>query len=146
MPVPIYDYRIGAGWNLPLGSLTNVELIQPPGERYIYPPASYGTYDPGAPYLQDNGILKFRGYPSLSWDWRGNPGGYITYGQANHLRVLICGSLDFSGTATIYTPTLTPHVYARFNTIAQFQKFNESAPNFKIFTRFGIRMIHLVGL
>lgn len=146
MTPPLYDYRIAPGWNLPLGSLTNVETITPAGERTIYPPASYGTYDPGQIAMQLNGIEKFRGYASLNWDWKGNPGGYITYGQAKHLRVWICGSLNFSGTATIYTPTLYPGVYERYNTVAVFPKFAEAGPNFKVFNKFGIRMTHLVGL
>lgn len=145
MPVPQYSYMIGSGWNLPLGSLTNVELIKPPAERYFYPPSSFGSYDPGGAYTQLDGVTNYRGYASVVWDWRGQPGGWITYGQVEYFKTtFLNGSL--SGKVTIYTKTATHNVYERYNAIATITKLPDSGANFKVFARFQIRLSHLVAL
>lgn len=145
MPVPRYSYMIGAGWGLPLGSLTNVELIKPPNDPYLYPPASYGSYDPGLAYAQLDGVTSYRGFPSVSWDWRGQPGGWMTYGQAEYLRTqFFNGSL--SAKVTVYTKTATHNVYERYNAIATITKLPESGANFKVLNRFQVRLSHLVAL
>jgi len=142
----IYQFMIGAGYNLPLGSLTNIETIKPTGLPYLYPPQSYGTYDPGVQRTRLNGVAHYDGFGGLSWNWTGNGGnGIMYYGGAQKLRTdYLNGQL--SGTVTIYTPTTIPLTYARYNAVATMTKFPDSGANFKVFNRFSIRMSHLVAL
>jgi hypothetical protein len=143
---PLYDYRIGAGYNLPLGSLTNIETVADPNGRLLYPPQSYGSYLPGAPAYRLTGIEYERGFPSLTWSWAGNGGnGFMTYGGARVLRATFFGGL-WSNTLTIYTKTTHESSYERYNAVGVLQKFPDSAPNFKVFTRFSIRFTRLVAL
>jgi hypothetical protein len=142
---PIYSFALGLGWNLPIGSLMNVENIQDAAGKYLYPPQSFGSYRPGAPIAAVNGVVKRHGFPSLDWNWTGNGGkGWMTYGGANALRNGYFGSL-WSNTLTISTPTTTALSYARYNVVATMSDYPESAPNFKVFNGFQIRMTHIVG-
>lgn len=142
----IYPFALGAGYNLPLGSLTYVENISDPNSKKLYPPQSYGSYLPGASAFRLNGPEYERGYPTLEWNWTGNGGqGYLTYGGARVLRTNFFGGL-WSGSLTIYTKTTNETAYELYNAIGTIRKFPDSAPNFKIFTRAGIRFTRLVAL
>lgn len=143
---PTYQYMIGAGYNLPLGSLTNVELITDPNGLTLYPPQAFPTYLPGVAASRLNGIEYERGYASVDWSWTGNSGkGWITYGGARLLRANYFGGL-WSNTLTIYTKTTNETSYERYNAVGTMKKFPDSAPNFKVFHGFGIKMSRLVAL
>lgn len=145
-PSPRYQYMIGAGYNLPQGSLTNVELIQDYNGKYLYAPQGFPTYLPGLPKIRLNDMDFNSGYPSVEWKWTGNGNqGYITYGGARKLRTDYFNG-QWSGTLTIYTKTTNEGAYERYNAVGKMSFFPESAPNFKIFTGFKITMRHLVGL
>lgn len=142
----IYQYMLGAGYNLPLGSLTNVELVQDYNGKYLYAPQSFGSYMPGAPKIRLNGVEFESGFPSVDWLWTGNGGrGIITYGGARKLRTNFLNG-QWSGTLTIYTKTTNETSYELYNAVGTLRKFPESMPNFKVFNGFGIRMSHLVAL
>lgn len=145
-PSPRYQYMIGAGYNLPQGSLTNVELIQDYNGKYLYAPQGFGSYLPGSPKDRLNDVEFESGFPSLTWLWTGNGGqGIITYAGARKLRTDYFNG-QWSGTLTIYTKTTNETSYERYNAVGKMSKFPDSAPNFKIFNGFYIRMRHLVGL
>jgi hypothetical protein len=145
-PAPRYQYKIGSGYNLPLGSLTNVELIADYNGKYLYPPQGFPTYLPGLPKIRLNGIEFESGFSSVEWLWTGNGGqGIITYGGARKLRTDYFNG-QWSGSLTIYTKTANETSYELYNAVGTMRKFPESAPNFKIFTGFGIRMSRLVAL
>lgn len=88
-PIPQYDFRIASGYNMPLGSLTNVELLKPTNDKYFYPPIA--LYDPGQFIVRGDGQLYIAGYPSVQWAWTGNPGGRVTRAQARLLMTNYCG-------------------------------------------------------
>lgn len=142
---PIYQYMLGAGYNLPLGSLTNVELIQGSDGKYLYPPDSFGSFNVGQETPQLNGLNSYQGFESVEWNWTGNGGkGYITYGGARTLRTNFFNGV-WSATLTIYTKTSNELSYERYNAVGTMKQFPDSAPNFKAFTGFGIRLTHLIG-
>jgi hypothetical protein len=143
--MPVYLYAIGAGWNVALVSLTNVELIRPTGERYLYPPQSFGTYDPGIFRVRGDGSVTTSGKPFLLWRWTGQPGGRLTYGQARHIQTTYAAG-GWSGKVTIYTKTTNSAAYERYNAMIILPKFSEAEPNFRVFTRFDIRMTQLAAL
>lgn len=143
--MPVYQYALYPGYNMPVGSLQNVETLSYYGGPTLYPPSSWGSYDPGQLALNLNGLAIQRGYPSCEWSWHGNPGGVLYYGQARGLRAWICGTL-WSGTATVYTKTTNETTYERCNAVLTFPKFNDAMPNFKAFTRYSIHLGRLITL
>lgn len=135
----LYDYRIGAGWNLPLGSLTNIETIIPTNDVAFYAPQSWGSFDDGAVRLRPDGSIYHAGFASVHWSWR-----RMTRAQYQYLRDTYCSG-GRSGTVTIYTRTDTEATYERYNAVMQVPKMPEANPNF---TNFGceVLMVRLVAL
>lgn len=145
MTPPIYQYMIGYGKGLPIGSLTNVENILDPAGRALYPPQSYGTYDQGLQVTALDGLSGYEGYDTVEWGWIGNnSNGYMTYGGARNLRT---GYLDgsFSAPVTVYTKTTNESAYELYDATATIKKFPDSAPNFKVFNRFSIKLTGLTA-
>jgi hypothetical protein len=143
--MPRYLYAIGAGYNLPLGSLTYIENILDYNGKALHPPQSFGTYLPGAPVDRLNSIEYERGYPTLDWNWTGDGGrGYITYGGARKLRNGYFGSL-WSAELSIYTKLDDETGYSLCNAVGVLKKFPDSAPNFKAFNGFGIHMKKVIS-
>ncbi len=140
-----YDYRIGAGWNLPLGSLTNVELIKPTSDKYFYPPRSFGTFNPGQYRVRGDGMIYTAGKQSVDWPWFGNPEGRLTPAQAKYLSDTYCSS-GVSGKVTVYTKTRDSNSYARYNAVMILSPYPESGINFNNFGRFIAHMTALVPL
>lgn len=92
-----YDYRIGAGNDLALGSLTNIEDITPSGDVAFYAPEVLASYDPGIRRIRGNGSLYHAGYPNQTWTWK-----RMTRKQYAYLRATYCSG-GYDGPVTIYT-------------------------------------------
>lgn len=136
----VYDYRIGAGHNLPLGSLTNIEDIVPGSDVAFYPPESLGFYDPGQFRVRGDGSVMTAGFPKTEWRWRS-----ITRAQVRHLQDTYCGG-GYSGTVTIYTTTDAEDTYTRHNATMILPKLGESSKNFTRYTNYVVRMSRMVAL
>lgn len=143
-PTPKYQYAIGSGYDLPFGSLTNVELIQDENGVYLYPPSSFGEYFPGSPATRFDGLEYERGRPSSNWPWAGKDGnGYLTYSGAKTIRDDYFNG-NWSGSLTVYTPTDgNPDEYERVNAVGTIKKMPDSGANFKIFGRYGIKLTRI---
>lgn len=140
---PTYDYRIGAGYDLPLGSLTNIENIVDANGKTLYPPVAYPNFLPGVPATRFDGLEYERGRPFIEWQWTGNNGnGYLTYTGAEKLRADYFNG-NWSGSLTIYTQTDDTGNYALFNAVGTIKKQPDSGANFKAFNRFSIKMTRL---
>lgn len=136
----IYDYRIGAGHNLPLGSLTNIEDITPPSDVSFYAPDSLGFYDPGQMRVRGDGSFMIAGFPKTEWRWRS-----ITRAQVRYLQETYCGG-GYSGTVTIYTTTDDEATYTRHNSTMLLPKLPDSGKNFTRYTNYVVRHTRLVAL
>lgn len=133
--MPVYDNRIGAGHNLPLGSLANIETIQPTGDVNFYPPESYGNYDPGVAKYRTDAHVAFSGFNKTVWRWRGK----ITRKQARYLQDTYCGG-GYSGDVTIYTELDNPGTYVRCNAVMNLTKLTGATKNFTVFTLYEATM------
>jgi hypothetical protein len=140
-----YSYALAVGYNVALVSLVNVQDITISGQKKIYPPQSFGTYRPGTFKMRGDGLYSTVGWPFLRWGWRGNPGGWITYGQARYFNTTYCAG-GYSGKVTIYSMTQTFNTYERYNAVMQLPYIDEAEPNFKIFQGFEIKFIRLEAL
>lgn len=136
--MPVYQFKIGSGWNVPAGSLVNIETIKPTGDVLFYPPESYGSFDPGDEKDKTNSLTFHSGYDELKWTWRGK----ITRKQARYLMDSYCGG-GYSGTVTINTPTDTPDTYVRKNAVMKLPKLPDATRNFKVFTLYTVTMRRL---
>lgn len=141
----VYNYRIGAGHGLPIGSLTNIEDIVPSGDTAFYPPDVYGSYNPGQFIIRGDGSVYLSGYPSEDWHWHGNPGGRISRLQVRYLQETYCNN-GYSGPVTILTQTDNPGVYGRYNAIMVLPKLPEGGKNFTVFQDYRVQMTRLGSL
>jgi len=105
----LFDYRIAAGYNVALGSLTNIESITVAGYKFRAPQV-YGTYNPGDYRYRGDGTVYQAGYASVVWKF-----GALTRGQYEYLRDTIL-SAAYSGKVTIYT-RLGAATYTRMNAV-----------------------------
>ncbi len=142
---PVYDYKIGAGYNLPDGSLVNIETITPAGDTAFYPPVSYGLYNPGDFKDRQDGITYLSGFASTQWIWTGSPGGRITKAQARYLQDTYCAG-GYSGTVTINSQTDNPGTYGRFNAVMKLPKLPDAGKNFAIFQQYAVSFTRLEEL
>lgn len=95
--MPFYNYLIGAGWNVALGSLVNIENIKPTGDRKFTAPRALQLYDEGERHIRGNGLLFSAGFAVQPWLFNG-----LTRAQYDYLSSTYCSS-GFSGKVTIYT-------------------------------------------
>lgn len=105
---PIQDYRIAAGHNVALGSLTNIETIKPTGADYFPMLQAIGNFNQGNAYVRGDGLYSFNGFSSVVW--------FFAAAQRLHLsysRTTWCNG-GWSGPVTIYTTT-GDTTYARYN-------------------------------
>lgn len=109
--MPVYDYRIAAGHNVALVSLTNVESIAPSGDTAFYAPRSWGTYTAGAMRVRSDGTLYAAGYASVMWRF-----GLLTRAQFRYLQTTYCAGA-YSGDVTIYTRLDDATQYVRCNAV-----------------------------
>lgn len=139
-----YSYAIGSVHDLPLGSLTYIEDIVVNG-AHVYPPQGFGFYSAGLQAWRGNGVANYQGYPSTEWKWTGQGGnGWFPYAQATSIKNTFLGG-NWSGTVTVYTKTDQNSAYALYNATATIYQVAESGANFKAYTRFGIRLSHMVA-
>lgn len=113
------DYRIGAGYNVALNSLVNIETIQPANDRYFVVVNSFGSYDPGVQRIRGDGLGYFAGFASLIWRFAG-----MTFAQHTYLRNTYCAG-GYTGKVTIYTRLDNFSTYARYNAILDVRKLPE---------------------
>lgn len=139
----VYLFKIGAGWNLPDGSLTNVEDIHPTNDVNCYPPVA--LYNPGNYLIRGDGSLYIAGYPAVQWVFGGNPGGKITRLQARYFQDTYCNG-GYSGTVTINTLTDNPGTYTRANAVMILPKLPDSGKNFTVFQSYQISLTRIVPL
>ncbi len=105
---PIQDYRIAAGHNVALGSLSNIETIKPTNDKYFFSPQAIGNYDPGQPNVRGDGLYSFSGQPSVDWFFAAATRKQLAYARTTW------ANGGWSGYVTIYTTT-GDETYARYN-------------------------------
>lgn len=135
-----YDYRIAPGHDLPLGSLTNIETITPPGDVAFYPPQAWGNYDPGQYKSRGDGTVYLSGQESTRWRWRS-----MTRLQYQYLQDTYCGGGQ-SGTVTIYTTLDNVNTYELCNATMILPKIPEAGPNFTRYTQVDVDLVRLERL
>lgn len=137
----LYAYAIGTAWNMPLGSLTNIQNIKPSGDvRAFYPPESLGSYRPGVFRIRGDGSVYIAGQSSLEWRWQS-----ITIPQVRYLQTTYCGSL-YSGTVTINSTTDNAKTFARFNARMILPQLPDTGRNFTRYTNYTVRFVRLTAL
>ena len=98
---PQYDYKIGYGWNLPDGSLTNVEALTDNQGRRLYPPSAYSSWNPGTSRLRTDGNIYQTGFTGVEWEfdtfWRE----WYQVWQST----FTVGGTSYGGNVTIKTPS-----------------------------------------
>lgn len=135
-----YSYSLGAGHNLPLGSLTNVEMITPTGDVAFYAPQSWGNYDPGQYKMRGDGIVYTSGHEVTHWRWRS-----MTRKQYQYLQDTYCNGGQ-SGTVTAYTLLDNPGTYERCNATMILPKLPDAGPNFSRYTNVDVLLVKLERL
>ena len=140
---PQYQYAMAAGYDQPIGSLTNIELIQDDNGVYVYPPSSFGEYEPGSPAKIFNGLTYFRGRPFTNWPWTGSNGnGRLDYSGAEKIRNDFFGG-NWSGSLTVYTPLDNHGVYELCNAVGEITSMPDSSANFSMFNKYGIKLTRI---
>jgi len=138
-----YPFAIGAGYDLPLGSLTYFENIQDADGRYLYPPTAYASFLPGAPAFRFDGPEYQRGRPSQELAWTGNGGnGRLSDSGAEIIRRDFFGG-NWSGSLTVNTMTDEFGTFELWNCIGTIRKQPESGQNFGTFNRYAIKLTRM---
>ena len=102
---------IGAGWNVPLISLTLLTSITPPGDSMpLAGPEVVPHYDPGLIKITGSGFVKTVGFQKVDWIE-----GILTYLGWPYLSATYCNN-GLSGPVTVYTNLGSP-TYVRVNAI-----------------------------
>lgn len=131
----VFEYAIGAGHNLPLGSLTYVHAIRATGElEYCRPPASYGTYSPGVLRVRGNRLATFAGDEVVKWRES------FTKLQFKHWQDTYCGG-GYSGFVTVNTKTDVPTTYERYNATLIMPTLKDSSWDFVRFVDVELTLI-----
>lgn len=102
-------YLIGAGYNVPLVSLTDIESIVVSSQVFAGPKV-LPLYDDGEEKMRFNRQLFDGGYPSIDWEF-----GILYYPQRDYLSSTYCSG-GRSGLVTIYT-TLGSSTFVRVNAV-----------------------------
>lgn len=122
--MPVYQFKIAAGWNVSAGSLVNIEVIKPTGSQYFYPPDPNPGYDDGNENVRGDQMVAFNGFPSVPWRFM------ILYRtQWYYLYHTINGD-SLTGKVTINTLTNKDTTYTRLNAIMDLPKLSGSQKNF----------------
>lgn len=122
--MPVYQFAIAAGWDQPLGSLTNVELLKPSDGPYFHAPDVYPGYDDGNPNIRGDRMVSYNGSPSLPWRFMS-----FWKSQRYYLYHTVNGDSN-TGKVTIYTLTNKNTTYTRLNAIMNLPKLSQSSKNF----------------
>lgn len=133
----IYSYKIGVGYDLPDGSLTNIEAIRAPGDKQnFYPPYAFSAYNPGTSRQRLDVTTYETGYPSTTWGFR-----FMTLHQYQYLKDTVCINNGYFGTVTIETPI--NGTYTRRNAVMILPKPNTLTRNFTAYTDVQVQFIKL---
>lgn len=125
----LYQYKIGFGaWNLPDGSLTNIEEIMDMGQGGIFAPQQHGNYSPGVRRPRVGTIPYISGEPSDAWEY-----GYITREQEEELRSRNGG---YDGLVTYTTMIGDYGVYTRHNAVLSLPFQPEVGDDFGVFPNY----------
>lgn len=124
---PQFLYKIGAGYNVASGSLSNIETIKPTNDKYFYAPESYGTYRSGLRKTRLTDLDFFAGYASLIWKFD-----FLTRAQLLYLMTTYCSG-GLSGPVTINTTTNNLTTYSRLNAVMHLPDLAEAQKNSLIF-------------
>lgn len=139
--IPQYEYAIGVGHGLPLGSLTNVELLVAPGDwRNFYPPNAYSAFNPGVPRVRLDSYRDFTGFNSMVWNFE-----LLTRAQYHYLKDVYCIGGGYTGTVTINSPNENG-TYTRYNAVMNIPTPAELDRNYKENQKFQIQFIRLSAL
>lgn len=136
-----YDYRIGAGKNVALASLVNIETIKPTNDRNFYAPMAYGFGSPGQLAYRLDGKGFRKGFPHVDWLFK-----VATRAQYEYLSTTYCGG-TLSGEVTVYT-TVGKSSYGRYNAIMSLPAPVEQ-PGSEFYAFVGglrVSLLHLVAL
>lgn len=138
MTTPQYSYKIGVGYNLPDGSLTNVELLYAPVDwRNFYPPNAYSAFNPGVPRVRLDSYRNFTGFNSIVWNFE-----LLTRKQYHYLKDVYCIGGGYTGTVTINS--VDPNgTYQRYNAVMNIPTPAELDRNYKENQKFQIIFIRL---
>lgn len=135
---PQYNYKIASGYNMPSGSLQNVEAIRPPGGTYFYPPSAYSAFDPGTVRIRVDGQIYNSGFPSATWHFD-----TMTRLQYQYLMsTYTTGGNSYSGTVTMQTPNVAG-TYTQYNAIMVLPALPEVERNFTYFRNVSVKMTRL---
>ena len=137
--MPLYDYRIGAGYNVALASLTNVETITDSDGYKMRAPYAILTYNAGQFRIRTDGTAYQAGYGSLTWVFA-----VVTRAQMAKLSTDYCAG-GYSGKVTIYTRTTTS-TYARYNAVLLLPNPAETQRMMKHIREYAVRLTRLVAL
>lgn len=122
--MPVYQFKIAAGWNVASGSLTNIELIKPTGSQLFYPPDVYPGYDNGEENVRGDGMVSYNGFAEVPWRFM-----FLLKPQWNYLYSTINGNSN-TGKVTINTLTNQVNNYTRLNAIMVLPKLSTTQKNF----------------
>lgn len=140
MPTIWQDYRIGAGYNVALGSLVNIESITPVGDQRFLVVNSFGSYDPGAARVRADGTIYLAGYATVLWRLAA-----LTFKQYEYLSTTYCSG-GISGKVTIYTRLNAIGTYVRCNAILILPKLAELDKRVSAFANTALTFTRVVAL
>ncbi len=135
----LYDYKIGANYDLPDGSLTNIEDITPPGDEPFPAPQQYGNFRRGQRRVPLDGPDYVRGFQTDAWVW-----GFLTRAQEKYLRDTYCNG-GYSGKVTYTTMSDDEDVYTRHNTIIRLPDHPEANADFTKFLNYRATFTRVSG-
>jgi hypothetical protein len=133
------DYRIAAGHNVALASLTNIESVTPSTDRQFKPPKSLGLRSPGVYRVRGNGTIYIAGFSSTVWLFE--PMTWLQYEYFNSTWL----NSAYSGLVTIYTRSAR-NTYTRYNAVATLPKPDEVNGIFIAPRNVSIKMTRLEAL
>lgn len=135
---PQYGYKIGSGYNLPDGSLTNVEMLRPNGGQYLYPPQGYNAFNPGSVRIRMDGQVYNTGFPSVEWKFDTVFRDQYRLWQSN----FTIGGNSYSGTVTMVTPNIQG-TYTKYNSVMILPTLPAIERNFTAYRNMTIKFTRL---
>lgn len=133
----VYDFRIATGWNVALGSLTNVEALPKQSGYRFFPPTIVPGYDDGEERFPGDGSLYLEGYPFVPWFM-----GDFRYPLWSYFFLTINAGLR-RNKVTIYTPLYPGGSPVRRNAWMHLPKPTHAATDFNILPDYTIQMLRL---
>lgn len=88
-------YKIAAGFNVALGSMTDITTIVPSGDEAFADPKVLPMYEDGIVKIRGDGLVTIQGFAAQIWFWT-----RLTYKQYDYLRQTYCSG-GLSGQVTV---------------------------------------------